>query len=245
MNMNQNELHMYVMAGVATAPHFMEPLREALAQTLTGNGRHVHSRTIFPYGDWGTRLLRQLREIRYDLSLRPAKYARSIGGNRILQELRESPGTADVDAADQSCKAAPILLVGHSGGGLAAVHAADTLLHGGFAADVRIVMIGSPKCRIPEALQDRVLYLYAASRRRYDRPGDPICRLGSWGGWHTGGPGLPRWRRNRHAPAHIAGLPLLGGHADYFRSRSPFMNADGESNLDVTMRSIWTWPNRS
>ena len=49
-----NEIELYMMAGLATAPHFMEEFRLAFMEMLEQigtAGRSVHSGLLFPYGD--------------------------------------------------------------------------------------------------------------------------------------------------------------------------------------------------
>jgi hypothetical protein len=141
--------------------------------------------------------------------------------------------------ADGAAAAGPLWLVGHSGGGVAAVHAAEALLAAGAAEGCRLVQIGSPRCAVPEPLQARTAYVYAA-RAGSRRPADPICRLGSWGGWERAARFALRWNRRRYAPATIASLPLVGGHADYFRDHGMFRQADGgATNLQLTVDAMW------
>ncbi|MBB6674954.1 hypothetical protein [Cohnella nanjingensis] len=282
-------VRLYLLAGVKTAPHFMEGLREALAAKLADAGCTVHSELLFPYGDWSRSAVAQLREMRHDLQLRFGRYERSIGGRRALEAM-ETPAPAG-----------RTILIGHSGGGVAAVHAAQLRLARDGGEPDAAVMIGSPRCRIPEALRGSVLYLYAAGKRlRRDagagapvtereqegagepvrervgveglkregagvpvheretpgepvrehegaregvrKPADPICRIGSFGGWRAAGAfRVPAWQADKYAPAAVRGVPILGGHADYFRRSAPFVNDAGQSNLEMTLAAVWPW----
>ncbi|MCC3373961.1 hypothetical protein [Cohnella sp. REN36] len=239
-------VNLFVLAGVKTAPLFMEGLREALAAKLAETGRTVRAELVFPYGDWSRSAIAQLREMRRDLPLGIARYGRSIGGRLALEAASSSP------RADRT------IWVGHSGGGVAAVHASGLRLAREGGEPDAVVMIGSPRCRIPPALRRSVLYLYAAGLRRPRprerppdgagadairlRPADPICRIGSFGGWRAaGGYRMPAWQPDKHAPDAVRGLAILGGHADYFRRREPYVNAAGQSNLDVTLAAVWPW----
>ncbi|UUZ97829.1 hypothetical protein LJK87_26065 [Paenibacillus sp. P25] len=44
-----------------------------------------------------------------------------------------------------------------------------------------------------------------------------------------------------HAPSRIEPVPILGGHADYFREAAPFVHPDGRSNLDRTAAAVRNW----
>lgn len=161
-------------------------------------------------------------------------------------------GAGQADAADraEALIGAPgsrlPILIGHSAGGVAAVHAASLLLERAGGKPCPVVMIGSPKCRIPEALRGAVLYVHAAGSRerkgsRFGSP-DPVTRLGSFGGWGPSGRrGWRVWQRDKHAPEEIAAVPVAGGHADYFRSQAPFLDAEGRSNLDRISEAVWRW----
>jgi hypothetical protein len=100
------------------------------------------------------------------------------------------------------------------------------------------VQIGSPKC--PVSLHDRASTLFVSAVNDKGKSTDPITWLGSWGGWKRSG-AITRWNRQLAAPASIISVSLLGGHADYFRNRSPYMDENGTSNLEKTADCIWKW----
>lgn len=122
-------------------------------------------------------------------------------------------------------------------------------------------MIGSPKCRIPGPLRDAVLYVQAERERKTrgeargskaatsrsgaglaSRTADPICRIGSFGGWGKNADRLlPGWQGDRHAPGARAAVRIAGGHADYFRDRAPYIAGDGRTNMDKTLAAVWPW----
>lgn len=284
-------LRLYVLNGVRSAPRFLDGLNATLAARLSALGCEVHGRVLFPYDDWHRRLLPQIREARFDIMLPYRRYERSIGGSRVLAELDRDRSESDRDMAGSDARwslqkadaeeeaertgqlaanggrtanrAKEIaLFVGHSAGGVAAVHASGLLLarEGGLPSPV--VMIGSPKCRIPGSLRDAVLYVQA-ERTRHARgaangaqtpasarpqtlaagkAADPICRIGSFGGWSINeGWLLPGWRGDLHAPGARAAVRIAGGHADYFRDRSPYIADDGRTNMDETLAAVWPW----
>lgn len=234
---NNTRLDLYLIAGVNTAPHFMEEFRQTLHREMEEAGAEVRSKLLFPYGDWSRRTAAQLLEIRRDMRLPPERLNRSIGGRQVLEAMWPARG-------EDGRRSRPIL-IGHSGGGVAAVHASALLpeLEGGVPCPV--VMIGSPKCRIPDAMRGSVLYLRAAGRGR--RRGtmataDPVARIGSFGGWSPAGRfGWPKWRRDKHAPTAIRSVPILGGHADYFRNRHPYLDEAGKSNLERISETVREW----
>ncbi|TMV53086.1 hypothetical protein FE783_02565 [Paenibacillus mesophilus] len=212
----------FAAAGVYTSPTFMEDILAAAVQLLEHNTRLQVARSglSFPYGDWSCGLLKQIRQVRRDMSIRRGAFERSIGGRSLIGSFGDLSG---VDA---------LLLIGHSGGGVAAVHAASLLGARLPGLDVHIVQIGCPRSAVPPELQARVRYLYAVHPAT-GAAKDPICRIGSWGGWERSGLGVPRWNPLKLAPGLRAPVPIIGGHADYFRDRPPFRNEDGRTNLEL------------
>ncbi|WP_271749065.1 hypothetical protein [Cohnella sp. JJ-181] len=243
-----------VLNGVRSAPRFMERLKDTLSGILEAQGLNVRARVLFPYDDWHRRLLPQLREARYDIMLPYRKYGRSIGGMKTIAAL-------EADRAEGTRGREIAVFVGHSAGGVAAVHAAGLLLAREGGPPSPVVMIGSPKCRIPQALRDSVLYVQAERmkppsierepdrpERAYDAPGgrtsDPVCRIGSFGGWsRDAGRLLPGWRADRHAPGARAAVRIVGGHADYFREGAIHAKPDGRTNMEETIATILPWLN--
>ncbi|XID95535.1 hypothetical protein ACF3MZ_13880 [Paenibacillaceae bacterium WGS1546] len=239
----RNNLEMYFLAGLATAPGFMDNVRIAMEARLRkeplrsrlGAGGTMRSELLYPYGDRSRSPLIQMWEIRADMRLRADRTERSIGGRRALEAILGS-------RPDSGSRVAATLLVGHSGGGVAAVHAADQLLSRGLSASCAVVKIGSPRCRIPQRLRSRVLAIRAQARadgRSSGRSPDIVPRLGSYGGWARGR--RISWSRDLHAPGARLEVPILGKHADYFRDRAPFLNAEGKSNLDLILDAIADW----
>lgn len=232
--MQERTLHVYLIAGIATSPDFMEGLRLELERRLAAHGLPpgaVRTSLLLPYGAWNRPLWPQLREISRDLRLGLGRRSGSVGGGAVLRRL----------AADGVRGSDALWLIGHSGGGLAAVHAAEGLLAQHRELDLHTVQVGSPRCAVAAALQARAAYVYAAGPG--GRGKDPICRIGTWGGW-SGAHGRP-WpvrRKHLHAPSRVQGVPIVGGHADYFRERPPYVQPHtGETNLDLTVGAFWGW----
>lgn len=235
-----NNVHLYLLAGVATAPLFMESLRLALHEKLArSSARIVHSELLFPYGEWSRRLIPQLWEIRHDMRLGFRRITSSIGGDRTQTSILARKNGDDKPF---------MILIGHSGGGVAAIHAAQLLIERGYGSAYSVILIGSPRCRIPDGLRDSVLSISATGKRLdIAMPGksrDLVSRLGTFGGWHKPLRRLPAWKRDKHAPVSIHAVPIIGGHADYFRDSAPFVNSLGQSNLDLTLETIESWLTR-
>jgi hypothetical protein len=241
----ENSVAVYCLGGLATAPHFMENLRIAIEarireQGLEGRplppGASVHSRLLFPYGDWSRSVMKQLWEIGTDVRLGLRRIERSTGGRRTAAEV-------EADESRHGSSAGMTLLIGHSGGGVAALHAAE-LLTARRSGECRVVMIGSPRCRVPDRLKPFVLSIAAQGQGEgKGLPGkspDAVSRMGSHGGWRRRG-WLPSWQRDKHAPEYRLHVPIIGRHADYFREREPHRNSEGKSNLDHIMEAIFSW----
>ena len=243
------KLEAYFLAGLKTAPLFMDQLRIALPEVIRrgellglsaerGEGAEP-SELLYPYGDWSRGAISQLWEIRRDMKLGVGTIRRSIGGRRALEAIERARA-----ASGRPRGARTTLLVGHSGGGIAAVHAAELLLERGQAESCFVVKIGSPRCRIPERLKPRVLAIRAerpeAGKGGAGRPPDIVPSFGSYGGWSRERR-LPGWRRDLHAPGTSVGLSIVGKHADYFRDREPFLNGEGRTNLELVVDTILGW----
>jgi len=237
-----NKIEMYFLAGLATAPLFMENLRLALERRLgqadVSDGAVIRSSLLYPYGDWSRNVLAQIWEIRADMRRKDGGLEKSIGGSRTLEAIKRARGENG-----ESEKAGTTLLVGHSGGGIAAVHAAAMLMAAGASPSCFAVKVGSPRCRIPERMRHRVLSIHAEGRRRGDAVGrspDFVSRIGSYGGWGRSR-ALPVWQKGMHGPGTRIAMPIVGKHADYFRDRAPYLNTDGKSNLDLIVDAIVAW----
>ena len=221
---------LFTLAGVATAPGFMDSFREALGDRLRSQGFEVAQASLYPYGDWHRRLLPQMLEIVRDITDIHERLWKSAGARLIKEHVFR--------AAEAGYT---IILAGHSGGGVTAVQLAGQLAEAGYALPL-VVQIGSPKCPIRCELKDSVLFLAALERHSGRR--DPVVRLGSWGGWERWKRQVPLWKKDAWKPGHAVDLHLMGGHPDYFRSYAPYMNEKGESNLELTLRPLLCWLGR-
>lgn len=228
-----NPVRLYLLAGVGTAPTFMQVLQDELRRRLQDTGFRAEGGLLFPYDDWGRRMIPQIREVWHDIRLPLHRLGRSIGGraavDRILRDMEEDEGASTV----------PIILVGHSGGGTAGLHAAHLLRQRLPQASVRaIVMIGSPRSPVPPELAADTAYCYAA--RMDGRRKDPVCLAGSWRAWpakEEAGGTHRSWRKSAFSPGSQYPLPLLGGHPDYFRTH--LKDTAGRTNLEITLDAVW------
>ncbi|WP_199614308.1 alpha/beta hydrolase family protein [Paenibacillus alkalitolerans] len=209
-----NDVTLCFAAGFATAPNFMTEFGNELARRFVRLGLHPSVRHLFPYGDWSRSRWQQLAEIQSDLAGGFFGRLRSTGGGRLADMLQPENGTE----GDR------IILIGHSAGGMASVHAAGLLASSGDRRTISVVQIGSPKCPVPLGMRHSVLFVYAADR--YGKRSDPVTRLGKWG---------------RFAPASVEGITIVGGHKDYFRNGSLFTDEQGRTNLDHVAECVWSW----
>jgi hypothetical protein len=225
MRMTENQVSLYVLAGVATSLNFMEDFVEEMERRFEQAGYEVHTCMLFPYGDWDRSIVKQILEIGSDLLPKLGRKPSYTRGQRVANHIMETH------------KGGKIVILGHSSGGVTGIHAANMLDREQFQ-DVNMVQIGSPKC--PVSLRDRASTLFVSAVNVKGKSTDPITWLGSWGGWERSG-AITRWNRQLAAPASIISVSLVGGHADYFRNRCPYMDENGTSNLEKTAACIWKW----
>jgi hypothetical protein len=226
--MAENRVSIYVLAGVATSSNFMEDFVQELQHRYDQAGFEVLINMIFPYGDWKRSIIKQLKEISYDLLPRLGQKRNYLRGQKVADYIKES------------YKGGKIVIIGHSSGGVVGVHAAN-ILYGEKLPVARVVQIGSPKC--PVTLNHRTSTLFIFSVNHKDKISDPISYFGSWGGMEKRGR-VFRWNPRLSAPTSIIGVPIIGGHADYFRNRIPFVDRNGMTNLEKTTNLIWEWLDR-
>jgi hypothetical protein len=216
----------YVSAGFATAPHFLDAFAFKLENRLDSAGWRPQVIIHYPYGDWSRKRRAQLHEIGNDIWLAARQKSSRYGGKNLFEIISQNSWHGD-----------SLLLIGHSAGAVASIQAAEQLYHTGRSV-VGVVQIGSPKCFIPASLKERVLYLNAANPA--GKSIDPVTEIGTWGGWERARWGGWRWNSMKNAPAHLKTLSILGGHADYFRDHEPYV-LNGSTNMQTTLNAIWFW----
>ncbi len=220
-----SDLYVYLLAGVKTSTCSFNACKTKLEEYFNGEGIESAIHVLFPYGDISRSLIRQVLEVRSDLSKKIN--AERIGGNYVFNQIKKS------------FQGKRMLLIGHSGGGAAAYQAGKLISEAGIANNVRIVQIGSPRMAIDPNYQDKVSYFHSIND--VGKLNDPISRIGSWGGWSRNGSKLPRWNASKYAPGFIEGIRMIGGHADYFRNTEAFMDAEAVCNLDKTIDRVRMW----
>jgi hypothetical protein len=221
----ENRVDLYVLAGVATSLNFMEQFVLELKARYVQAGFEVQANMLFPYGDWNRSLVKQLYEIGHDLMPKLGRKRSHLRGKKVADYIMKS------------YKGGQIVIIGHSSGGVAGVHAAN-ILDLAQLPIARVVQIGSPKC--PVSLKHRSSTLFIRAANQSGKLTDPITRLGSWGGWERRGR-IALWNSKLASPDHILTVPLVGGHTDYFRRHSGFFDKNGLTNLDKITGIIWDW----
>jgi len=176
----------------------------------------VHVGDFYPYGimdgipkrESFRFLARQALKVSRDMYRR---YRRNPGGLYAFRKIR-----ADYDMYGTG----PIILIGHSGGGVAAYKTAKLLADRGYPVE-RVFLVGAPVQGIASDWQSKVFCLEKAGRL-----GDPVTWLGK--------PciGSPRQR---------ATVDIVGGHTHYFSMDA--VDREGVSNLNKVMDKIWGWLN--
>lgn len=222
-------LKIFLLAGVKTTPSAFYSLEEALKLFIKQKGITPDIELLFPYGEAERSLMRQLFEVRSDLSNR-AKLA-GFGGRKVWHRI------------DKHRAIPRLLLIGHSGGGVAAYQIARKLFEDSQPIETKVIQIGSPKTRIIPQLRNQVGYIHSIDDG--GAMNDPITRLGTWGGWRSDLMPFPRptWDSNKFAPGFVQGVKTIGGHADYFRVSDQFRDEMQLCNLEKTMTGVTSYLN--
>jgi hypothetical protein len=218
-----SEWEIYLLAGVGSTPSLFNECKRELRERFKAAGREPVIRELFPYGDHTHKIWRQVLEVGADLARLRGSWR--SGGKAAAEEVRRlSAGR-------------PVLFIGHSGGCVAAYHAAVKLLGDGVIPDFRIVQVGSPKVPIRAAYRDKVSYFVAVGESGKRR--DPITLLGSWSGWSRSPRGVWYWNKMKYAPGFVGNIVVLGGHEHYFRNDEKYIHPMRGSNLSLTLDTIW------
>lgn len=217
------EWDVYLLAGIASTPGVFHACKRELEERFRREGRIPRIRELFPYGDHTQKVWRQLLEVGADWVRLQGKWR--SGGRKAAAEIRgRSSGR-------------PVLLIGHSGGGVAAYHAAVRLMDEQAVPDFRVVQVGCPKVPIRPAYREKVSYFTAVDERGKLR--DPVTLLGSWSGWNVRERGIRLWDRQKYAPGFIGRITMLGGHEHYFRNDDAYVHPVRGANLTLTLDGIW------
>ncbi len=207
----------YFLSGIGTwrsgnlfGPAMADIVRRYAAVGITP----VHVRDIYPYG-WMDDvpmkrfyrfLARQALRVSRDMYV---KYYRNAGGYRAFREIRK-----DYDR----CGGGSLVLIGHSGGGVAAYKTAKLLEDRGYTVE-QVILVGAPVHSIASDWQGKV-----KSLRKAGRIGDYV----TWWGRPCIG-----------APRKSEPVVIRGGHTDYFRT--DLLDEEGRSNMSLVMDKVWSW----
>ncbi len=217
-----NGIYLCALAGIGTAPGFMGEFHQELAGRIAAaTGLPVEGGLLYPYGEWSRSVRRQIWEVWRDIRLPAGAWEGSLGVAAVRRELEPAARGSG-----------PVVLVGHSGGGTAAVHAAAMLRAAAPERPVAVVQIGSPRSPVPPGLREATVYCFACGPGGRGR--DPVCRLGSWRAARGRGGRLGLGRLL--LPGQLVALPIAGRHPDYFRGH--LRTAGGESNLELVLDTV-------
>jgi pimeloyl-ACP methyl ester carboxylesterase len=210
-----NSKSVFFLSGIGTwqSGNMFGPAMADIAERYTVAGyRSVFIRDLYPYGTLDgipqhrlrNFLVSQIVKVNRDLF---ANHRANEGGRFVYREILRNL------ESDRS----GIVLIGHSGGGIAAYKAARLLEDDGISVE-KVIMVGSPVPVVARNWEERVRFL-----RKAGRFGDWITLLGK-----------PRLRTLPDEEVRI-----VGGHTHYFCPVK--VDADGISNLTKVMDRIWNW----
>lgn len=127
-------LKVFLLAGVKTSPSAFHTLQQRLQHKLQEKGITPDIEMLFPYGEMERNLLLQLMEVRADLST--YAYNAGIGGRKVWKRIEPYTDSRK------------LLLIGHSGGGVAAYQIARKIYEDRLPIETKVIQVGSPKTRI-------------------------------------------------------------------------------------------------
>ncbi|GIP34603.1 hypothetical protein [Paenibacillus sp. J2TS4] len=205
----------YFVAGIGTwrSGNTFGSAMQLLQERFRQEGRgEIHTAALYPYGvmdhlprhmvRWT--MFRQALQVIYDMYRRPE---RSPAILRLTQEIRQDYGING---------SGDIVLIGHSGGGVAAYGAARLLSEQGYSVP-HVIQVGSPECHVRQEWRERVY--------RLRQPG--------WSDWATW------WRFSLfRPPLRRDTVAIEKGHPYYFCSATK--DKEGVSNLSKVMDKIWS-----
>ncbi|MFD0872180.1 Uncharacterised protein [Chlamydia abortus] len=207
-------VNVYFIAGIGTwfSGNMFAPAMQLLADKFREGGcSRIHSTAFYPYGTMDhlprsrirITMLRQAIQVICDMYRRPDRSPAIVGLTRDIRKDYGRSGEGD------------IVLVGHSGGGIAAYGAARLLSGQGYSVP-HVVQVGSPECHIVPEWRERVY--------RLRQPG--------WKDWATW------WRLSLFShPLRRDTVSIEKGHPYYFCPDTK--DKDGVSNLSKVIDKIW------
>ncbi|WNQ12143.1 hypothetical protein MJA45_03585 [Paenibacillus aurantius] len=213
----EKAVSVYFLSGIGTwesGRMFAGAMRDIMERYRSEGYAFVHVRDLYPYGSMDgvhskrfyRHLAKQALKVSRDMYVR---YERNIGGRLAYEKIK-----ADYDQYGSG----DIILIGHSGGGIAAYNTAQLLSDDGYRV-ARVILVGAPEQWIHKDWHNRVHALRKAGR------------IGDWVTWL----GKPCFG----APKVSDEVNIVGGHTDYFRWDK--VDDNGVSNLQKVMDRIWQW----
>ncbi len=214
-----SSLSVYFAAGISISrknENFRDAMQDIERRCHSEGINRVRVNTFYPYGyiddvpmsRHKRFVIGQAAVVFSDMLKRAAK---TSGGRSLYSDIR-----TDYDAEGGG----NIVLIGHSGGGVASYKAGLLLEEAGYPV-TNIIMVGSPELPIRKNFRDRVYALENSGRW-----GDLVCRCG----FDLFKPPRDRVR-----------LPIVSGHPYYFCNQSKDEN--NVSNMNKVLNTIWGWVN--
>ncbi|MDF2814579.1 MAG: hypothetical protein K0Q81_779 [Paenibacillus sp.] len=217
MRVSNTPVSVYFAAGISVHRRndmFRAAMQHVEQRYMKDNQRSVRTHCFYPYGfvdevpaaDYGKFVAKQAFTVGLDIYRKPAN---TVGGQSLYQDIQQ-----DYDHTNGG----DIVLIGHSGGGIASYKAAQLLNENGYPV-MRVFMVGSPNIPICASCKDKVF---------------AIEHGGRWGDW------ISRCAFHWFHPAKVrVRLPLRGGHPYYFCTKSKDEN--NVSNMEKVMEFICGW----
>lgn len=215
MGVSDTAVSVYFAAGISMrrkSVMFLEAMRHIEERYKTKGYTSVRVQCFFPYGTLDhvpeskrhTFIAGQAFTVGLDI-YRKAGY--TVGGQALYR---------DISLNYDRLSGGAIVLIGHSGGGIASYKAAQLLNENGYPVN-RVFMVGSPEIPICASCRDKVF---------------AIEHGGQWGDW------ISRSSFHWFQPAKVrVRIPIRGGHHQYFCNKSKDEN--NVSNLEKVMDFIW------
>ncbi|MDF2670818.1 MAG: hypothetical protein K0R67_3124 [Paenibacillus sp.] len=207
----------YFAAGISVHRRndmFRDAMQHVEQRCMKDGMSSVRTNCFYPYGTIDE--IPASRQIRF-----VAKQAVTVGLDIYRQASNTVGGQAlynDIQQFYDPKEDGDIVLIGHSGGGIASYKAAQLLNDSGYPI-MRVFMVGAPEIPICASCQDKVL---------------AIEHGGRWGDW------ISRSAFHWFHPAKVrVRLPIRGGHPHYFCSKSKDEN--NVSNMEKVMEFIFGW----
>src|SRR5690606_30285923 len=118
-------IKVFLLAGIKTSPSAFHVLQQRLQQRIEDKGYTADIEMLFPYGEMERNVVLQVMEVRADLSR--YVYRGGIGSRKVWNRV------------ERHGKEQKLLLIGHSGGGVAAYQIARRLYKDKLPVDSKVI----------------------------------------------------------------------------------------------------------